>query len=205
MQHVKLDPDGIFPPVIRDKFRDLLLEYDDIFNPEFSGCNGAVGPYQAIVNMGPVQPPQRKGCVPQYARNKLEELQKKFDDLEEKGVFQCPEKLDIVVEYLNPSFLVKKASGGFRLVTAFADVGRYSKPQPALMPDVLYTATNCTVELYHCVRHNWCLLPDSVVTFVDEVLWCGDSFPWSLCVHEICHGHARVGDSIRRAHEPHPR
>ena len=31
---------------------------------------------------------------------------------------------------------MKKANGGFRLVTAFADVGRYSKPQPSLMPDV---------------------------------------------------------------------
>ena len=33
-------------------------------------------------------------------------------------------------------FLVKKPSGGFGLVTALADVGRYSKPQPSLMPDV---------------------------------------------------------------------
>ena len=41
-----------------------------------------------------------------------------------------------MVEYLNPSFLVKKGNGGFRLVTAFTDVGRYSKPQPSLMPDV---------------------------------------------------------------------
>lgn len=41
-----------------------------------------------------------------------------------------------MVEYLNPSFLVKKGNGGFRLVTAFSDVGRYSKPQPSLMPDV---------------------------------------------------------------------
>ena len=40
------------------------------------------------------------------------------------------------MEYLNPSFLVKKPNGGSRLVTAFADVGRYSKPQPALLPDV---------------------------------------------------------------------
>ena len=31
---------------------------------------------------------------------------------------------------------MKKTSGGFRLVTAFAEVGRYSKPQPSLMPDV---------------------------------------------------------------------
>ena len=61
-----------------------------------------------------------------------------------KGVFQCPEKLDIVVEYLNPSSLVKKASGGFRLATAFADVGRYSKSQPALMPDVNSTLRQIT-------------------------------------------------------------
>lgn len=44
--------------------------------------------------------------------------------------------MKVNVEYVNPSFLVKKPSGGFRLVTAFADVGRYSKPQPSLMPDV---------------------------------------------------------------------
>ena len=31
---------------------------------------------------------------------------------------------------------MKKRNGGFRLVTAFTDVGRYSKPQPSLMPDV---------------------------------------------------------------------
>ena len=40
------------------------------------------------------------------------------------------------MEYLNPSFLVQKPSGGYCLVTAFADVGRYSKPQPSLLPDV---------------------------------------------------------------------
>ena len=86
--------------------------------------------------MGPVLPPQRKGRVPQYARDKLVELQQKFDDLEAIGVFSKPEDVGVVAEYLNPSFLVKKPNGSFRLVTAFSDVGRYSKPQPALLPDV---------------------------------------------------------------------
>ena len=74
--------------------------------------------------------------MPQYARGQLEQLQTKFDELEQTGVFQRPEDLNVVAEYLNPSFLVKKKSGDFRLVTAFSDVGRYSKPQPSLMPDV---------------------------------------------------------------------
>ena len=86
--------------------------------------------------MGSVQPPQRKGHLPQYARNQLVELQAKFYELEIMGVFVRPEDVPVNVEYLNPSFLIKKRSGGHRLVTAFSDVGRYSKPQPSLMPDV---------------------------------------------------------------------
>ena len=93
------------------------------------GCNSAVGPFEAKVNMSPVEPPQRKSRLPQYARNKLVDLQNKFDELEKLGV-------NVVVEYLNPSFLVKKSNGGYRLVTAFADAGRYSKPQPSLMHHV---------------------------------------------------------------------
>ena len=86
--------------------------------------------------MGPVEPPQRKGRLPQYSRERLVELQHKFDELEELGVFKRPEDVGIAVEYLNPSFLVKKSNGGTRLVTAFGEVGQYSKPQPSLMPDV---------------------------------------------------------------------
>ena len=88
------------------------------------------------MNIGPVQPPQRKGCVPQYSLNQLVELQAKFDELEQAQVFRLPEDLGTTVEYRNPSFLVKKPFGGHRLLTAFADVARYSKPQPSLMPDV---------------------------------------------------------------------
>ena len=133
---VQIDPDNLLPQKTRVQFQSLLKEYDVVFDPNFKGYNGAVGPFMVKVNMGPVEPPQRKGRLPQYARGKLVELQEKFDKLEELGVFKRPEDIGISVEYLNPSFLVKKPNGGSRLVTAFADVGRYSKPQPALLPDV---------------------------------------------------------------------
>ena len=107
-----------------------------MFDPNYAGYNGHVGPFEAVVNIDPVQPPQRKGHLPQYARNQLVELQAKFDELETMGVFVRPEDVPVNVEYLNPSFLIKTRSGGHRLVTAFSDVGRYSKPQPSLMPDV---------------------------------------------------------------------
>ncbi|PFX31306.1 hypothetical protein AWC38_SpisGene3850 [Stylophora pistillata] len=84
--------------------------------------NGSAGSIEAHVNMGPVEPPQRKGRLPLYPRDKLIELQEKFDDLEKDHVFSKPEEADVHVQYLNPPFLVKKPSGGHRLVTAFADV-----------------------------------------------------------------------------------
>ena len=133
---VSPDPDKLLPHATRLKFQQLLQKYDRAFNPDITSYNSAAGPNQATVNMGPVQLPQRKGRVPQYSRNNLVQLQAKFDKLEQSQVFRHPEDLGITVECLNPSFLVKKLSGGHRLVTAFADVAHYSKPQPSLMPDV---------------------------------------------------------------------
>ena len=109
---VSVDPDNSLPEDTRLQFQQLLLKYDSVFDPDISsGYNGAAGPIQATVNIGPVQPPQRKGRVPQYSRNQLSELQAKFEELEQAKVFRRPEDIGITVEYLNPSFLVKKPSG----------------------------------------------------------------------------------------------
>ena len=105
--------------------------HDPVFNPRLGGYNGAVGKFEASINMGPVLPPQRKGRLPHYSRDKIEILQQKCDELEELGVLRKPENVDITVEYVNPSF-----HGGYRIVSAFEDVGRYSKLQPSLMPDI---------------------------------------------------------------------
>ena len=80
-----MDPDNILLNNISQDFRDLLEVHDEVFNPTLSGYNGAAGPFEAVVNMGPVQPPQRKGRLPQYAHNKLVELQQKFDELKAQG------------------------------------------------------------------------------------------------------------------------
>ena len=84
---VILDPDGCLDQDTREKFKALNLEFDDVFNPSISKYNGASGKIEAVVNIGPTLPPQRKGRLPQYNRNTLEELQAKFDDLEAAGVF----------------------------------------------------------------------------------------------------------------------
>lgn len=111
----------------------MLQANDDIFNSTIVGNNGAAGPVEATVNVGPVQLPQRKGHVSQYSRHKLAELQEKYDELEQWRVLRQLKDVVVSPKYLNPSFLIKKPSGGFRLVTTFTDIGRYSKPQPSLI------------------------------------------------------------------------
>ena len=69
----------------------------------------------------------------QFEEN-VKSSKKNCDELE--GTVLLKPEEGISVEYLNPSFLVKKPSGKKCLVTAFAEVGQYSKPQPALMPNV---------------------------------------------------------------------
>ena len=133
---MSVDPDKQLPAEYRQAFVDLNREFDDVFRDTLEGYNGFYGDFKATVNMGPTLPPQRKGRLPQYNRDKLSELQDKFDELENLGVFCKPENVGVVAEYLNPSSLVKKPKGGHRLVTAFTEVGRYAKPQPSVMPDV---------------------------------------------------------------------
>ena len=65
----------ILPVGNRAEFSNLIHEYDDVFNPQITGYNDAVGKFHATVNIGPVLPPQHKGRVPQYSRDKLVELQ----------------------------------------------------------------------------------------------------------------------------------
>jgi hypothetical protein len=124
------------PPDVHAKFDKLHHEYDEVFHPTISKYNGASGPIESIVNIGPVQPPQRKGRLPSYNREMLLALQSKFDELESAGVFAKPEQVNVHVQNLNLSFLVRKPNGDFRLVTSFAEVGKYSKPQPSLMQNV---------------------------------------------------------------------
>ena len=147
-----------------------------MFDPLFPGYNGAAGPYKTKVNMGPVEPPQQNGRLPQYARDKLIKLQEKFDHLERLGVFCRPEDVDITVEYLNPSFLEKKPNGDSCLITAFPDVGRYSKPQPSLLPDVDSTLQLITQWSHIIVTDLTSAFYQIPLARVHEVLWCGHSF-----------------------------
>ncbi|CAG2213632.1 unnamed protein product [Mytilus edulis] len=174
---VRVDPDGLLQPCIKEKFRYLLRQYDYVFSPTFKGYNGAVEAAEAKVNMGPVQPPQRKGRIPQYQKTQLVTLQEKFNELEDIGVFKKTEDIGVTVEYLNPSFLIKKPNGGFRLVTAFADVGRYSKPQPSLMPDVDSTLRQIA-QWKHIVISDLTKSFYQIPLHGDSMKYCGVSTPF---------------------------
>ncbi|KAL5007239.1 hypothetical protein ScPMuIL_002143, partial [Solemya velum] len=92
-KNVQLDPDNILHESVKAQFRSSLEKYDEVFNPNFQGYNGASGPIKGVVNMGPTKPPQRKGHLPLYSRDKLSELQQKFDELTKIGVFKKPEDI----------------------------------------------------------------------------------------------------------------
>lgn len=73
-----LEPDSILPPKSRSEFQALHDQFGKVFSPDIcNGYNGAIGPFQTKVNMGPVQP-------------KLVELHQKFDELEGQGIFCRP-------------------------------------------------------------------------------------------------------------------
>ena len=133
---VFVDPDNVLPKALQREFQNAHAEYKEVFDSRTIGCyNGASGPLEVKINMGPSLPPHRKGRMPLYNRKLKEEYQKICDELE-GTVLLKPEEVGVVCEYLNPSFLITKKSGKKRLVTAFTEVAQYTKPQPALMSNI---------------------------------------------------------------------
>ena len=57
-----------------------------------------------------------------------------FDELESLGVLARPEDIGVTVRHTSPSFLVKKPSGGHRLVTSFVELNKYIIPLPTKLP-----------------------------------------------------------------------
>ena len=111
-------------------FKQIHEEFDAVFQPGIGCYNGHSGKFSHTINMGSSLPPQRKGRIPNYSKEDKDLLQEKFDYLLNEGVFSRAEDIDQPVEYVHPSFLVKKSSGGHRLVTSFGEVAEYAIPQP---------------------------------------------------------------------------
>ena len=133
---IEVDPSLILSEKQRNAFNQVHLDYDDVFSSNLGCYNGRSGPFTHVITMGPSLPPQRSGKIPIYNRSNLELLQAKFDMLLSQGVFAKPEDISVNVEYVSPSFLIKKKDGGHRLVTAFHELGEHARPQPSVMPNV---------------------------------------------------------------------
>jgi len=128
---ISLDPDKQLTTIEKQCFIDVHMRYESVFNPSIGKYNDKSGKVRASINIGPVEPPSQKGRLPSYNRKNMDELQSKMDDLELMGVLAKPEDVDVTVEYVSPSFLVRKPGGGSRLVTAFNNIGNYAKPPPS--------------------------------------------------------------------------
>ena len=136
LAEIIVDPSNIFSSEEKQMFSETNQKYPKVFSPSLGCYNGYSGKFEHKINMSSSLPPQRKGRIPMYNRSNLENLQAKIDELYKQGVFVRPEDVNITAEYISPSFLVAKSSGGHRLVTAFTELGQYTKPQPALMSKV---------------------------------------------------------------------
>ena len=78
---VAVDPDGQLSVQQRNSFKDILNEFDNVFTPNFGVYNDKSGRIRANVNIGPVEPPPRKGKLPFYNQTNLQKLQDEADKL----------------------------------------------------------------------------------------------------------------------------
>ena len=174
---IQIDPNKQLAPKWIPAFRELNTKFDDVFEPTIGRYNGHSGKLQARVLFGSAVPPSRKLHAPTYGKDNLEQLQSIFDQLESEKVFGRPEDYGVEVEHVSPSFLVKKSSGGYRLVTAFTALSSYTKTLPTLMPtveDMLRTISEWNYIITTDLKDAFYQIPLAK----ESMKWCGTVTPF---------------------------
>ena len=103
-----------------------------MFRSSIGTYNDNSGAIRFDIGMGPVLPPPSKGRIPAYNKTQLQQLQTEMDALEALNVLATPESAGVMVKHISPSFLIKKPSGEFRLVTNFTGLSQYTRPLPSV-------------------------------------------------------------------------
>ena len=129
---VTVDPDGLCTKNEKILFEDINKSYNTVFDSNFDEYNDSSGVIRANINFGKSLPPPRKGRLPFYNQANLCLLQEEADKLEKLGVLAKPEDVGVHVQYVSPSFLVKKPQGGYRFVTAFNELSQYTHILPSV-------------------------------------------------------------------------
>ena len=120
----------------RDLFNNIHKKRSSVFSPGIGCYNNYSGKFEHVVNMSEHLPPKWKTRVPDYSNSDKEILQEKFEYLRKEGVLCRAEEVNQPVEYVHPSFLVKKPDGTHRMVTSFGEMAEYTKPQPTVNSNV---------------------------------------------------------------------
>ena len=173
--------------------------------PPSRGYTDTVGPFEAKVNISPVEPPHRKGRRLQYAWNKLV---KQIWWVGETRGLKTTGRRELRCGVAKSVIPRQKSNDGYGQVDAFADVRRYSKPP--LSP-------NRSVETHHhywwCIPvHRWTCMPGSetaleepmclvlrdiihegVVAKIVDDLYCSAEWP-----EEILHNWKRVLQALSK-------
>lgn len=123
--------DKSVPSDVVNTVKTLHNNFVDIFDSSIGCYNDASGLIRAKVVIGSVEPPASKSYLPAYNNETMDIMQSTFDNLEMEGVLARPEDLGIDVVYTSPSFLTKKPSGGYRLVTAFNNIAQFARAPPS--------------------------------------------------------------------------
>ena len=134
---IQIDPDKQLSQEWRDKFRDLMQDYDEIVDPAPGKYNGKFGKITTKINFAAVPPPSDKVYIPNYSKEMMEQLATKMDALIRWGVLVRAESVGVTVEHISPCMLVPKGDGdGFRLVTDFSRLNTFIGKYPSVSPTI---------------------------------------------------------------------
>ena len=136
LEDIKVDPDNVLSPEMRNKFHEVNWKYKDVFTKSPGKYTGAFGDVDTSIkfNAKPVQ--TRKVSVPSYSMEMQQILGQEMDKLIREGVLVRAEDIGVSIEFMSPIFLVPKEGGGWRIVVDFTFLNRFISRDNSVSPTI---------------------------------------------------------------------
>ena len=199
-----VNPDDLLSSSEKAAFVSLLEEFQLVFDTRIPGYNGAAGPIEGVVNMGPVEPPQPKSVSLSILVTNSTSFKPNLTNLSLKVRFSSTGSFKGCGGIFESNLPSEEEEWRRPLGHCLYCYGTLSQPSALTNAGLgLHPSQDCLLEYTRPVS-------DSSQVFYQiplaknsmNALWRSYTLQRCSCLRALCHGNPRFRDSPRGANVP---
>ena len=147
---ISTDPDNIMTPDMKKVFLDINERFREVFTTTPGRYNNYYGMVDNSLRFSTPPVQSSRVATPSYNTEMTKQLAAKMDELIDAGVLMRPEAIGVSVEHINPSLLVAKEDGTWRMVSDMTQLNKVLERHNSSNPTIRQAKADLARKKFRC-------------------------------------------------------